>query len=695
MQIKSVIKNGFIPGLIFIFVQTSYAAATKQPITVNGDIVEFKSEGREMVAQGNVEVVQQDTKLTCDKVRVFIDEKIALAEGHVKFKRTGTEELQGDMIVYDFGSKTGTIIAPRVRMAPYYGKAQLMERLSDTEFVLYDAEISTCDLPHPHYTLRCKEVKMQQPQRLLTAKGVKVSVLDVPLMYVPMYSQRLTDKRPRLMITPGHKKDFGTYLLGSWRYYLKENAKGLLHFDWYQNRGWAEGIDLNYDTKAFGLGNAKYYRIDEINNSKNNPIPPEDRKRKERSKIELRHRWDMTSRDHLVLEYFRQSDVNFRKDYFFREYEKDTNPKSFLLLSHVYPNATLSLLGQPRVNKFESVLEKIPELKLETVNQKIGQTSWYYKNTSSASHLVNTTANVDARNGVSRTDTSNQISYLFRFFDVDFSPFLGSQDTYYSRGAAGKEDLFRNMLFSGADISTKFFKVFDVHSNFMNVDINKLRHIVTPLVQYRYQHKPTLDKSRLLQLDDIDSLDKKNTVTFNLENKLQTKRKDTVVDLVILILSTDYNIERNVSTAPGFQNAKYHLEFKPYPWWQFDSEAEYDTQQKFLKNLTTDFWANVAKVSTNIGYRYKKDESSQLTAGFSCPLNPFWKLGIYERFEFRTGNLVEQEYTLDRDMHCWTMQFILNHRKDEGVTVLLAFKLKAFPEIGINAEKSFRPPRSQ
>ncbi len=538
---------------------------------------------------------------------------------------------------------------------------------------------------------------MKQPEQLLTAKGVKVSVMDVPVMYVPTYTQRLTDKRPRLMITPGSSKEFGVYLLGSWRYYLNENAKGLLHFDWYQKRGWAEGIDLNYDTKAFGTGNAKYYRIDEINDTKDNPVPPEDRKRKERSKIEVRHKWNISPRDYAVLEYFRQSDVNFRKDYFFREFEKDTNPKSFLLLSHVYPNATLSLLGQPRVNKFDSVLEKIPELKLDTVNQKIGTTPWYYKNTSSAAHLVSTVANLDAGPGVSRFDTSNQISYLFRLLRLDFSPFIGARETYYSRGDSEKEEFLRNMFFGGADISTKFFKIFDVQTDFMGLDINKLRHVVTPLVQYRYQHKPNVSKSRLLQLDEVDSLDKQNTVTFSLENKVQTKRDGASVDLVTLIMSTDYNIDRNVTVTPGFQNFKYDLEFKPFTWWEFDSDAEFDTVNQFFKTINTDLWTTLAKgrAHTNFGYRYKKGESSQLTAGFDCQLNPFWKVGVYERFEFKTGNLVEQEYTLDRDMHCWIMELIINQRKDEGVTVLLAFKLKAFPEIGINAEKSFKPPRSQ
>jgi len=74
-------------------------------------------------------------------------------------------------------------------------------------------------------------------------------------------------------------------------------------------------------------------------------------------------------------------------------------------------------------------------------------------------------------------------------------------------------------------------------------------------------------------------------------------------------------------------------------------------------------------------------------------LNPFWSMGLYERFECKTGDLVEQEYRLTRDMHCWLMQFIVNNRNSEGITFMLGFTLKAFPDVGIEGQKTFRPPR--
>ena len=690
----------FILVSVFIFIPSGMAAMGKQPITVNGDTVEFKSENGEMVAEGNVEIINQNTKLTCDKVRVFINEKLAIAEGHIKLTKPGAQELRGEMIIFDFGSQTGTIVDAQVHMAlPFtqgqaiYTKAQALDRISDDEFTMSDANLTTCDLPHPHYNMQCREIHMQ-PDSILTARGVKASILGVPLMYLPVFSQLITDKRPRFMIIPGHRKNFGTYALGSWRYYLGDNVRGLLHLDWYQKRGWGQGVDVNYDTKLFGMGNAKYYHILDSDPTNASSVSS-GQEAKDRSHIEVRHKWDISPQDHVVMDFFRDSDATMRHDFFYREYDRETNPQSFLLYSHLFPMATFSFLEQPRVNTFDTMLEKKPELRLETINQKIGQTSFYFKDITTASNLYNATANVSNTSSVSRVDTVNQLSYIFRFVGLDFDPFVGYQNTYYSRGSLEKNALTREMFFTGMDVSTKFFKIYDTHSNLWNLNIDQLRHVVTPSIQYRYQQEPSVDFSRLQQFDTIDTLERENMITFGLENKLQTKRGGVSVDLMTLYMTSDYDLERNATSGKGFQNLKYRFEFTPYPGYGFTSDAEYDTADKFFRTLDANFWVNIGKTQAVLGYDQAKGANGQMTASFTTPLNPFWKLNIYERFDVVTGILAEQQYILDRDLHCWTMEFIIDQTQGNGVSFLVAFKLKAFPSMSINARETFAPPRTQ
>ncbi len=676
-------------GIFCAAVPTARAATAKVPIVVNGDTVEFLAEGREVVADGNVEIVHKDTVLSCDRIHVFMDENLAIAEGNVSFTQSGAQEMRGEMLIYDFGDQTGTVVEPQIIFTPYYGRASLMEKLSGTEFVMDETLISSCDLPHPHWGLKSREVRVKG--NILEARGTVLRLGDVPVMYFPFFSKELTDKKPRLMIIPGHSKDFGMELYGSWRYYLNKNARGEVHLDWYQEKGFGQGIDLNYDTKLIGRGQAKYYRIDEEDTR--DGIPEALRERDERSRVELRHRWEPSPADQLVLEYFRASDSAFRKDYFYREYEKQAAPRSFFLYSHVFPQATVSLLGEPRVNPWETVLQRIPELKLETINQKIFNTRLYYKNTTTVAHLSNTTADSSVTTDVNRSDTSQQISYPFRFMSLDFNPFAGHRDVYYSRGTQPGDGFWRGAFFTGIDLSTRLYKIFDVETDAWGLNIHELRHVVIPQVQYRYQHRPTVDNALVYQLDTVDNLDLQDMLTFTLENKLQTKRNEQVADLVTLILSANYHLQRNDTAGEGFETFTYDLEFKPQEWWEFDSDASFDMQGGFFRSVNADLWTRMGRVNVTSGYRFKKDESSQVTAGMTWKLNPFWAMGIYERFECKTGNLVEQEYRLTRDMHCWLMEFIINNRDSKGTTFMLGFTLKAFPGIGIEGQKTFRPPR--
>ena len=95
------------------------------------------------------------------------------------------------------------------------------------------------------------------------------------------------------------------------------------------------------------------------------------------------------------------------------------------------------------------------------------------------------------------------------------------------------------------DASVKFYKIYNVTSNFMGLDINGLRHIITPTASYNYAHQPTISKNNLNQFDEIDALTSQNGVLLGLENRLQTKRLDeegnmNSVDLATFQINTNY-----------------------------------------------------------------------------------------------------------------------------------------------------------
>ena len=96
------------------------------------------------------------------------------------------------------------------------------------------------------------------------------------------------------------------------------------------------------------------------------------------------------------------------------------------------------------------------------------------------------------------------------------------------------------------------------------------------------------------------------------------------------------------------------------------------------------------------GYRYENVESgmtSLATMDGTYKINDKWRIRAYERFNSKSGALEEQEYTISRDLHCWIVELTCDLKGNQGSTLWLVFKLKAFPDYPIGMKRTYSRPR--
>jgi LPS-assembly protein len=665
----------------------------RKPLEVNGDRVEFFAEGKKMTAEGNVVIKYQDSKLTCRKVTVYSDTKDVYAEGDVHlYSKKG--EIAGQNMKYNFDKQSGILYDAKFTAVPFYGAGKSIEKLNANEMLANQAYMTTCDLENPHYRLKTKQVQIF-PGDKMVAKGVQLVIGKIPVFYIPQYIQSLSDKRPRLTMVPGYDKKWGAYLLQSWRFYFDENAKGTVHVDYRDRKGLAWGVDYSYKTPHTGEGLIRTYYTNEGSTADNFWVLDRGRIYRERFKAEWRHKWQIDPSTQAVWQYYKMKDKDFLQDYFKREFEKVPDPKSYFLLTRTLPSATLSFDVEKRVNHFFPATEMLPQLKLDTIDQKIGDSKFYFKNQTSYSNLSSKTGQPAATDPkgkqTQRVDSYNQLSHQEKIGIFEVRPYVATRQTYFSRDNSGSStNLLRGIFYSGADLSTKFYRYFELETDYAGLDIHRLRHIVTPTLSYAYIHPPTISASKLTQFDDIDAIDRKNQVTIGLENKLQTKRAGSNVDLVRLAQSVDY-VTKNKSNGGGrLQHLKSDLEIKPYNWLGFYSDSDFDPKTTQFESLNFDLGIDHGdKWNFGLGQRFQRDIlnqttiSNQTTVEVGYRLNPKWKVRAYERFEAKDHTLKEQEYTIYRDLHCWTMEISFNRTEGEGSTVWFVFRIKAFPKLGL------------
>jgi len=742
----------FLPAYIYAQ-ESSSKKLVSQPIVVNGDNVEYSTETQEVVAQGNVEIIYEGSKLTCKKLTVNTRTKQGVAEGNARLE-DDRGIIEGERITYDFQAKTGTVIDAGFRANPYFGKARKIERLGETEFIARYGHITTCSFDKPHYRIASKQMSVLPGDKIQTKHDV-LYLGSFPLLYLPRFNHVLEDPMMHVRVMPGKSKDWGPYVLSAWKYSFTDYISGRVYLDYRSKLGLAEGFGANYTTPYLGRGDFKFYYSKE-KPDKNDLYAGAERTEFQRYLVRWRHKWDIADQTKFISEFYKIGDErrkyydlnnNILKDYFFREYEKDSQPLSYALFHHSFGYSSVDVLAQKRVNHWYDQLDKLPEIRYTLPNVKLGDTPLYFENNSvfTSFNKKASTSPVSADDiSVTRLDIINKLSLPMKLAFVEFTPFVKDRQVVYDKGADGKSLPVNTIFYAGADLSTKFYRIFNVKTNFLGLNLNGLRHIITPTAGYSYNHAPTISNSNLKYIDNVDLLTSSNSVKLGLSNKLQAKRmdsegKETTFDLLDVNISTSYaftphiiygtreyyqendillqetDTSRKKKAGASFSDIFLKYKILPYSWLRIEGDATYkhsgmegdpdfENFNHFSKvnyDINFDF---APERSFGIGQRYERKGGNQVTASFNWRLNPKWRFAIYQRYNIKSytdssnafvekGSL-EQQFTISRDLHCWEVDLTLNNKKNDGSGIYVVFRLKAFPEAEFSFDQSYNKPKS-
>ncbi len=711
-------KSFFLAFLFFIGVSgISLAEDVKSPITINGDHVEYSTDSSFVTAEGNVSIVMKGTKLSCDKLTINTITKDVEAFGHIRLEdEKGI--IEGKSLKYNFVEKTGIIMDAYFRANPFFGRAEKLDKVNDEEFIASRTYVTTCSYDQPHFRLKSKKVKFY-PGDKVEIKDTLMTVgrdTQVPIIYLPQFKQYFKDKFMRGQWMPGKSKEWGYYMLTAWRYRLNDYVDGKLMVDYRSYRGIAEGFLTEYRTDNFGKGDLKLYYTQERDKSGDLGQEASIPKVFQRYLVRYRHKWDIDQQSNFITQYYRIVDskralngptYNVLKDYFPREYDKDEQPLSFAQYHRSFGYSSLDFLLQPRVNRWTDQLEKLPYITYVMPSNKIFNTPFYFESSNSFAefrykHAVPSSSTNDIKSN--RYDLYNSFSYPTKIAFIYISPRVGNRTTYYNSDIYGSSIAPRTIFYSGATASTKFYRLFNIKTNFLWLNLNGLRHIISPSIDYSYNHAPTLSSTRIKQIDGVDAIDTNNNMNFLLQNKLQTKRNGSSVDLVDFRIETGYNF-LSVEPMTGIKNKgrlkdfELFLDVLPYSWLSWHSDATWNTKRAYFNDANTNLDFNIGKEKTiGIGMRYARGTGRELTFSSQWRLSPKWKIGIYERYQFGklsplNKGLREQQYTITRDLHCWTVEASIDEERGKGNTFWIVFRLKAFPEMEFDYNKSYHEPK--
>ena len=641
------------------------------------------------------------------------------AEGGVSLKQGGVL-WRGEKLDYNF--KTHAMKGSEFRFgSPPFFVSGLKLGADTTNQIQYaeNTVITTDDVSEPGYRVVARTLRIY-PGKRIEAEEATVYLGKVPVFYLPKYTRSLERHPNNFSYVPGYRSAYGPFLLTSFNWAGTTNLSGAVHLDYRQRRGFGGGPDFEYDLGVLGHGELKYYYANDNHAGTNFFSAPIG---EHRQRVKFYHEVEVTTNltARALIRY--QNDPYLVRDFFEGEYRRNVQPSSFVEINQLWPNLSLSVLAQPRLMDFYETVERLPDVKLSALRMQLGQTPLFYESDTSIGYFQRRfSGNLTPSYAAMRGDTFHQIVLPRTFFGwLNVTPRVGGRFTHYGEangpGAATVEQE-RAVFNTGVETSFKASRVWPGLKN-QTFDMDGLRHIFEPSVNYVFVPRPNVTPNRLPQFDSdqvnfrlppidfpdynaIDSIDSQNVLRLGLHNRIQTKRAGQIDDVVNWALFSDWRLQPN-ATNHAFSDVFSELDFKPRSWLTFTSETRYDVNRHEWRLADhraviqpEDFW------SVSVGHRYFLADSSfgtnavnnnLITSSVFFRLNENWGFRMSQHFEARDGTLEEHFYSVYRDFRSWTgaltCRFRDNRNGRDDFTIGFTFSLKAVSRMKLNADRDY------
>jgi len=685
--------------------------------------VEFEEATGLAIATNGVLIKYDNAVLTAERASVNQLTTEVIADGRVRIQQ-GDQVWVGEHIRYNFRTRQIEAEQFRTGKPPVFAAGeQLRGDLSNQVYTAKNAYVTTDDVARPGEKVRAKAITIV-PGKSITARHALLYVGSVPVLYLPYYTRKLDRDASGFTFTPGYRSRYGAFLLGMYSWFPSEEFDAALHTDYRQKRGFGVGPDLNLHLDRWGEASMSYYylRDRDPQEDANGYSIPDDRYR-------FKLGYNATPFTNLNLKGVAnyQSDELVLHDFFEGDYRQDPQPKTFAEITKLWDNFSLDVYAQPRLNDFFETVERLPDVRLTSFRQQLGPTPLYYESVSSAGYyrrrFAESTNSFNGTNDFSaaRADTYHQLTLPRTFFGwLNVTPRAGGRFTYYgdSSGPSGtNNEVYRGVFNTGAEVSFKASRLWSDATNSLFA-LDGLRHIVEPSANYVYvptpNHRPPelpqfdyeLPSLRLLPIDypdynSIDSIDSQNVVRLGLRNKLQTKRKGRVENLLYWDLYTDWRLNPR-SDQDTFSDAYSDLVFRPRSWLTLESYLRYDINdgewRMSVHNLTVQ---PNDRLSWSIGHWLLRDDPD-LSGGTSgeddniirgvmfFKLNENWAFRTAHYYDLQEGRMQEQDYTVYRDLRSWTAGLTFRIRdhtdSEDDFTVAFTFSVKAAPRFKLGSD---------
>lgn len=672
------------------FVEARPSLSSDNPIV-------YDTEKKCSLAEGNAEFLNNEFCLNADRIYYFAENAKILTRGKVRLTNSFLR-VKSDEGTYVHTSQA--IEVPTFVMDVKGNGVTGKNLRGTTQHMLADDLTIDCNnsqnpIAGVHISAKRGELHGNEYFELYDAV---FHIGALPVFYTPYYRHDFKHSTLRWKSDVGlirRDKEFGRYIRNDLLFDFGWRFKPGLMLDYYRKRDFLVGGILEYN-EDWGKGIFKIARSHDADiaaHVTSNPYL-----KNPRYMSEWRHQGHLGEHTDLAVQMEWMSDKNFIKD--FRPDENNgtrQHPDNFAEISHRTENTVTSLLARYRFNHFQQIQERLPELRFEYLPIRWKETPLYYQYGFGLSHLRENpsyTSSVEPKE-LRRVDGYFGLSAPQNLCSwCTFTPIAQTRLIQYFdlTNTAHKSDYMRCLWQVGFDLKFKTYGDYTYTNEYWNV--HNFRHLIQPIVQYRYMpsgHQgksfiPAIDREALdgarvslqeidlLHRRDIDDLNDMHLLRLGVENFLYTNyEKSSPSQWMHLNFYQDIRFQKSTLNNGKKQRTLSDFftdfEWSPASFFSFNQYLRYDPNQKRLRESKTSISLNENDLwKLSVSHDYLQDENvyynNQNSISLSYRINSTNVVSAAVSVDAHKPDVIRQTYTWSTILaKTWKLDFIFEWKK--------------------------------
>ena len=632
-------------------------------IVIKADTMTHNQVDDSVNASGKVVMEWEGAMMTADRASYNRATRILSASGNIIFTK-GEDVLRGESLTLDMASGRGELLQGSVTIQPLNATitGSRITRIDDSNLVISETELTTCDLPNPSWKLGANKLKVNLLGYAI-GKNLIFYIKDKPVMFIPWIAFPVVREKKSGLLFPrlgysnkrGAQTDFPIYWV------ISPSQDATFDIDIQTKRGVGIGADYRYLRKRGSEGHFGGYLIYDLLDSR------------WRGEFNLTHKEIFSSDMNLRTSLDLTSDRQFLSDFGEKvgDYNRQSDDSTVNFLK-TWQNYALSANMRYTQDYYASnnslTLQTLPEIGLSAVRQRLFATPLFFDMDASAANLYRETGTRGQRVEVfPRLTLVSGLPGSLHASVYGGIHLRGYNTSNIPEGSTTKQNEGSLLPEMGVTVATSLNRIYDVDGKVLK----KLRHELTPEIVYRYVTNQ--DQSRLPSYDFDDRLVHQNIVyyglTSHLEGKFQSGETTEYRDISRIRLMQGYSFSgtrRDLLTLADANRPLTDLILDSETWLNPHAGLTFDARYDFYDNRFSSAAPGVTfddKRGTTASASYRMSRNTAIPLNqveyfegrISTKLFKPWTFSYTTRYSFDRGGFLETVYSVEYRHQCWSM----------------------------------------